>query len=215
MDNRARVAKKSEAKQTATKKLNVQAVKPMQIQKRQKPQKPLRAQKPVKTVAKKPQPKKSVEPTLIPPVKPKKEQVEQKPVPEKLQMSALLSKPAEQDQVNRESSGENPREATVDLNTKQFKYAYYFGILKRNIQMQWIYPLQARLNKTVGTTILSFSLDKDGKLTGVNILRPSGRKILDEAAVSAIQHAAPFPSLPDDWQLEKLNVTVNFEYLLY
>ena len=80
--------------------------------------------------------------------------------------------------------------------------------------MQWIFPLRAQLNQMEGVTQLIFSIDDKGELLSMSLTKPSGRKILDQSALSAIRQSVPFPPLPRDWELEKLNIVVNFEYVL-
>ncbi|MBF0359180.1 MAG: energy transducer TonB [Magnetococcales bacterium] len=210
INNKARVAIKSKEKQQATIKLP----QPLNYQKISKQLKKQRKQQPASTQAKRPQVQKGKKPS---PVSRDKKQVAKKlvkPTPATLKIDSALTHLAKRGEKNQESQGENIHEATVDLSTKQFKYAHYFGIIRRLIKMSWIYPLQAQLNKMAGTIKLSFSIDRHGKLLDIVVLRSSGRKILDQAAIHALRKASPFPALPDDWQLERLNIKVNFEYIL-
>ena len=67
-----------------------------------------------------------------------------------------------------------------------------------------IETVQARLRRAwfppkVETTVhvvLSFTVDAQGMLVDVDIVRPSGNAIADDAAAKAISRAAPFPELP-------------------
>jgi periplasmic protein TonB len=210
INNKARVAKKSEKKQRATVKLP-QQLNHQKLSIQQKNQLKKRAVI-AQTKRLKPQKGKKASPII----KDKKQVAKKlvKPTPAKLKMASALSRMAELGAKNQESLGENIHEATVDLSTKQFKYAHYFGIIRRLIKMSWIYPVRAQLNKMAGTIKLSFSIDRHGKLLDIVVLRSSGRKILDQAAIYALRKAAPFPALPKDWQLERLNIKVNFEYIL-
>jgi periplasmic protein TonB len=211
INHAARVEKKLNKIQKALSKL---AIQPSQARKKSAQQRKQSTPKSIISPVKKKRRQKGAEPTQVPDVKKITKQVERKKTPEQLKLAPALLTLAQRSKKQQKSSGENRREATVDLNTKQFKFAYYFGALKRAINMEWIYPLQARLNRTVGVLLLSFSIDQKGELISVVVIRSSGRKLLDQAAVSAIRQAAPFPPLPKDWQLEKLNISVNFEYIL-
>lgn len=134
-------------------------------------------------------------------------------IPTKLNLSPSLGNLAQWDQRRRIDLQRSSREISLDLNTKKIKYAAYFGIIKQGIRDSWTDPLLVKHSKTTRTLLLSFSIDKHGKLINIVILRPSGREILDQAAIDAIRRAAPFPPLPGDWQLERLNISTAFEYV--
>ncbi|MBF0194564.1 MAG: TonB family protein [Magnetococcales bacterium] len=132
----------------------------------------------------------------------------------KLKLSPSISRLAKRAEIKQVSRGVKKREATIDLSTQQFKYVDYFAVLKRIIKMRWIYPIQAQLNKTVGVTQLIFSVNEKGELLDISLTRPSGRKILDQSALLAIRQSVPLPPLPKEWDLDKINIIVNFEYVL-
>lgn len=105
-------------------------------------------------------------------------------------------------------------EATVELNTKEFKYISYFLKIKRKIQMVWSYPRESYNKAESGKVLVVMSVDKTGKLISVSILKSSGFKRLDEGAKSAIITAAPYPPFPKSWKyLKKLNIKVLFAYM--
>jgi len=101
----------------------------------------------------------------------------------------------------------------VSLNTTEFKYISYFSKVKGQIQMVWKYPELARREGVKGVLTLKFSINHDGSLKGVNLLRSSGSSLLDRAAIKAIRDAVPFFPLPDNLG-EVLDVVANFEYEL-
>jgi TonB family protein len=161
--------------------------------------------------------KKRVKPVKVKPKPEGKKKIAKKrklPSQAKLKLSPTISRLAKRSDKKRISRGVKKREATVDLSTQQFKYVDYFAVLKRIIKMQWIYPLRAQLNKMEGVTQLIFSIDEKGELLAIRLTKPSGRKILDQSALLAIRQSVPFPPLPNEWDLEKLNIVVNFEYVL-
>lgn len=104
-------------------------------------------------------------------------------------------------------------EATIDLNTKEFKYISYFLKIKRKIEMVWSYPKESYNKAEAGRVLVMMSIDETGKLINVSILQSSGFKRLDEGAKSAIITAAPYPPFPQSWKyLKKLNIQVVFVY---
>lgn len=59
------------------------------------------------------------------------------------------------------------------------------------------YPEQAKRQGIYGSLTLKVSIDKDGSLLDVVILRSSGEKILDQAALDIVRLSAPFEPLPE------------------
>ncbi len=105
-------------------------------------------------------------------------------------------------------------EETVDLNTTEFKYISYFSKLKNMIEMVWVYPYSAIMRGEEGTVTLRFTIERTGRLSGVEVVRSSGVPELDTAAVNAVKEASPFPPLPHSWKIKRLNVVGEFHYIL-
>lgn len=59
------------------------------------------------------------------------------------------------------------------------------------------YPEQAKQRGIYGSLTLKVSIDKDGSLLDVVILRTSGEKVLDQAALDIVRLSAPFEPLPE------------------
>jgi protein TonB len=71
------------------------------------------------------------------------------------------------------------------------------------------YPKKALIEKVYGETVVSFTVNKNGALLSVNISKPSGYEILDNAALTIIKKASQkFPSIPDDVMYESLSYEV-------
>lgn len=105
-------------------------------------------------------------------------------------------------------------EDTVNLNTTEFKYISYFSKLKRMVENVWTYPYAAIIRGEDGTVTLRFTIERDGSLSGVEVVRSSGSPILDSAAVKAVKDASPYPPLPESWKINRLNVVGEFHYIL-
>jgi TonB family protein len=60
------------------------------------------------------------------------------------------------------------------------------------------YPSSAEAKGEGGTVILTFSLDRQGRLTASRIVRSSGSATLDKEALDTLQRAQPFPSPPTE-----------------
>ncbi len=90
------------------------------------------------------------------------------------------------------------------LNTKGFKYAVFYNRVKRKVAQNW-HPVEAQRRydpyfrihgyKT-RDTVLFITLDGSGVLEDAELVRSSGVDFLDQAALSAVNKAAPFPNPP-------------------
>lgn len=68
--------------------------------------------------------------------------------------------------------------------------------IRSRIERAKRYPLMARRRGLEGTSDVSFSIMKNGIVTGLKLARSSGSSPLDEAALATIRRAAPFPYYP-------------------
>jgi protein TonB len=59
------------------------------------------------------------------------------------------------------------------------------------------YPTAARSAGIEGRTIVSFTVTRDGNVTGVALAGASGSALLDEATLAMVRRALPFPPMPE------------------
>ncbi len=105
------------------------------------------------------------------------------------------------------------READIPINTRQVKYAPYAHALVRALEEQWR-PGQARYDEfssTARQALVKLTIEHDGSLSSVEILRPSPIPQINESAIEAIHAAAPFKVLPSSWGLDRVSFYLTFE----
>jgi len=105
------------------------------------------------------------------------------------------------------------READIPINTKQAKYAPYAHSLVRALEEQWR-PGQADYDEYAAgarRSLIKLTIEHDGSLGGIEILRPSPIPEINESAIKAIQAAAPFNVLPSSWGLDRVSFYLTFE----
>lgn len=102
----------------------------------------------------------------------------------------------------------------VTFDTKEFKYLSYMQRLKEKIESVWRYPPLAAQRGISGDLRIRFVIKKNGQLADVQILRTSGYKMLDDAALKAIKDAEPYWPLPNEWNQDTLTITGHFIYSL-
>jgi len=104
------------------------------------------------------------------------------------------------------------REATISIGTQSIKYASYLEHIKNKIENVWTYPTEAARTGQQGTLLVLFSINKNGDLIRLKLVRSSGYPLLDKAALQAVRDASPFPPLPKRFNLDILNIYATFEY---
>jgi len=105
------------------------------------------------------------------------------------------------------------READIPINTKQAKYAPYAQALVRALEEQWR-PGHAKYNEYSEhdrRSLIKMTIEHDGSLGGIKILRPSPIPEINKSAIKAIQDAAPFKILPSSWGLDRVSFYLTFE----
>jgi TonB family protein len=89
-------------------------------------------------------------------------------------------------------------------------YGKYMEDLQRRIKRNW-FPPRAPESKKV---IVTFTIHQNGELSNVRIFHSSGDHSSDEAAVRAVEHAAPFMPLPK-YSESTIDVQFTFDYNLF
>jgi len=89
----------------------------------------------------------------------------------------------------------------------------YIDMLRISIERHKKYPQIARIRNIEGHVKVEFEICQGGKVKNIKIIQSSGRKILDQAAMDAINNASPLPIPPQQlFKLPlKLIVPINFE----
>lgn len=92
------------------------------------------------------------------------------------------------------------------LNSREYMYATFFNRLKRLVGQVWHPGVRDALERrdTIGhgpakdelVTLVFVSLEPDGDLETVQLLRSSGLAVFDDLALRAFHDAAPFPNPP-------------------
>ena len=96
-------------------------------------------------------------------------------------------------------TGFEPRADAVDTTAIQAEFATardYLEMLNLRIHRVKEYPESARSRHIQGRVKVKFVLLADGSLKDVQVVKSSRHKNLDEAAVTAVKKAAPFPKPP-------------------
>jgi TonB family protein len=86
----------------------------------------------------------------------------------------------------------------------------YMADLERRIRRAWV-PPRLPYSKQV---VLIFSISTSGELSNLRLSKSSGVSEVDEAALKAVQNAAPFRQLPKGAD-DKVDIQFTFDYNVF
>ena len=109
----------------------------------------------------------------------------------------------------------SPPDSSVTFDTRELRHYSYMRKLKEKIEYVWEYPTEAASKGIYGDLLIRFVIRKDGTLGAVELLRTSGQRLLDRAAMEALRDGEPYWPLPEDWDTNSLTVTGHFIYTLH
>ena len=117
-----------------------------------------------------------------------------------LQRSFEIARLEAQTAQNHEVYQKRPKRKFVGARTQEYRFARYVEDWRLKVERvgNLNYPESARREQLYGNLQLTVGIRSDGSLESIAINRPSGKKVLDEAAVRIVNLAgqngfAPFP----------------------
>lgn len=90
----------------------------------------------------------------------------------------------------------------------------YLDRLRRHLARYKSYPQTARERKQAGTVVVTFTIGRDGTVSGARIAESAGAAALDEAALDLLRAAAPVPALPETFAGRSATVSLPITYSL-
>ena len=128
--------------------------------------------------------------------------------------------------LHRQEYAKRPRRYTItSASTREAADALYLDNWRKRIESvgNQNYPQQATSQGIYGTLRLMVSIRPDGSIEDIRLLRSSGERVLDEAAINIVQLAAPFDPFPPEmkakvdvlevirtWQFQRGNTFSSF-----
>ncbi|OGW39252.1 MAG: hypothetical protein A2Y97_00965 [Nitrospirae bacterium RBG_13_39_12] len=134
------------------------------------------------------------------------------PIRERLFDKGVIGDIAKRD-IEKKDSEKKDTKLTFD--TKDYRFMIYNKKLKERIESIWFYPPDAAAKGIYGDLIIKFIIKKNGKLGTVELVRTSGHKNLDDAAIKALRDGEPYWPLPDEWGMEAYTIEGHFIYSIY
>ncbi len=135
-----------------------------------------------------------------------------------LDISSLHAKGLSSLRFNRSVSSENARQiramrAGQELISQSvdFDISPWAKEVVDKIRNNWIVP-PIEESRARGKVKILIVIEKDGTLSGLDIVEPSGFLLFDESASQAIRSSAPFPPLTGDFPADRLETFLVFEF---
>jgi len=127
---------------------------------------------------------------LVPRLKPISIEPVEKDLPDSLVEG--ISMPDIPDVPSPDISDWSPDQSAYDYTTTDS----YLEMVRLKIERHKKYPDSARIRQIEGSVTVRFVITPEGDIKSANIVKTSGNKALDGAALMAVKEAAPFPKAP-------------------
>lgn len=133
-----------------------------------------------------------------------------------LERQMEMARLANELQKEAEHYAKRPKRKFISANTREYAYANYMKAWVSRVERvgNINYPDEARQRQLRGQLILSVGMNRDGSIKSIDVIKPSGERILDDAAIRIVRLAAPFPTIPvTEENLDELYVTRTWQFL--
>lgn len=137
-------------------------------------------------------------------VEPKRKEIEEPKPKEVTQPLSQQVATVQQETViaMRESSGEAKKGGDTTA------HRAYLGKLREHLERNKVNPR----TQIIGTAVVRLTVKSDGEVLSRRIVKSSGYKALDDAAIASIEKASPFPPMPTSLDEDTIQVSVPFKF---
>lgn len=120
------------------------------------------------------------------------------PGQELVEQSLVLAKLANEYNQKQTLQARRSRHKYITASTREYAYAQYMNDWVRRVERigNANNPQQALINRLNGQLILTVAIRRDGRIEGITVVKSSGNKVLDKAAVDIVRLSEPFAALP-------------------
>jgi protein TonB len=108
-----------------------------------------------------------------------------------------------------------PKRKFISASTREYEYAAYMRSWVEKVERvgNLNYPAAARRLGMSGTLVMTVVVRRDGSVGDVTVTSPSGKKLLDDAAIRTVHLAEPFPPLPKGKEdIDELYITRTWDF---
>ncbi|MDJ0738928.1 MAG: energy transducer TonB [Gammaproteobacteria bacterium] len=123
---------------------------------------------------------------------------------------------AELDRRTLSASKQEKRKA-VNASTQEYRYAAYLEAWRSKVEKigNLNYPDEAKRRRLYGNLLMHVAVRADGSVERIRVVRSSGHKLLDDAAVRIVRMSAPFSPFPPEIrkEVDVLDITRTWQFL--
>ncbi|BAY29755.1 TonB family protein [Nostoc carneum NIES-2107] len=95
----------------------------------------------------------------------------------------------------------------IDAQSQDIDITSYLNQLQQQVKQQWL----PGLSQSSRRTVINFSINRSGQLSNLQLAQTSGFSVTDQAALNAIQRAAPFAPLPTGYPNKYIHIQFTFD----
>jgi protein TonB len=88
----------------------------------------------------------------------------------------------------------------------------YKAAIRRRLERRKKYPPSARARRLTGVARVSFTVNRDGSISGASLTQSSGHGVLDAEALALLARSSPLPPIPDSAGLSTLDLSVPLRF---
>ena len=121
-----------------------------------------------------------------------------------------LQKYVDQDTFANQRGGTQEFGPAIQFDTKGVEFGPWIRRFVAQVKRNWFVPYAAMSLK--GHVVITFNVHKDGRITDLQVLRPSDVSAFNNAAFNALAQSNPTMSLPPEYPSDKAFFTVTFYY---
>jgi len=92
-----------------------------------------------------------------------------------------------------------------------FPHAWYLAMIKKNIFDRWLPPPDLFKSSRPPTALVSFRIDRAGRIGDITLKEASGSARFDKSALAAVQGLGQVSALPEQYAEETLDVIIRFQ----
>jgi protein TonB len=93
-----------------------------------------------------------------------------------------------------------PKKKFLSARTKEYRFASYEEAWRAKVERIGTlnFPDEAKRKKLSGSLRMAVTIHKDGSVKSIKITKPSGYRVLDDAAIRIVRLASPFAPFPEN-----------------
>jgi TonB family protein len=121
-----------------------------------------------------------------------------------------LERYVQRETFNNPQGGQDSPGASIQFDTKGVEFGPWLRRFVAQVRRNWFIPMAAYTMR--GHVVLQFNIHKNGSITDVAVVQPSGIESFNIAAYNAIIASNPVDPLPPEYPADRAFFTVTFYY---